>query len=287
MDRYRVRVKGKSWSTNGPDLLRTVASASEAATQVLHDRGPWSWRKQRPSGGFFPWREVGVRKAIAPFLDETLPTLSGGQLAQLGHGVGIAAVELRAEAVLVPDLVNATGSAETTHALVRHHFPDVQFRGCFSCKQYNRGPGDPVLPNVGWSDPPGVTPWTRKRTCRPACSTTTCSTGHTAWLKRACSRSSRSSALERGVRSQRRRPIGRWARTIRPRPKAPTCGTSTSRAGGMEGRSRLAPRKPTSLRPSRRAFAVPRRPCVAPGGTSCRPPLPRGHYDRTLTGPRG
>jgi len=152
MDRYRVRVKRKSWSDNGPDLLRTVASAVEAAVDALPDRGPWSWRKQRPSGEFFPWREVGAPKAVSPFLDEILPTLSGGQLGQLGDGVGIATAEIRGEAVHVQGLMNATGSAEKVHALVSHQFPDARFSGCYCCKQFNHGCDDPVVPDVGWSD---------------------------------------------------------------------------------------------------------------------------------------
>jgi hypothetical protein len=124
----------------------------DASVESLPDQGPWFWRKQRPSAVFFPWREVGVRKVVAPFLDETLPTLSGGQLGQLGHGDGKATIELRAEAVPVPDLVNSTGRAETTHALVRHQFPDVRFSGCFCCKQFNHDCNAPAVPNVGWSD---------------------------------------------------------------------------------------------------------------------------------------
>jgi hypothetical protein len=154
MDRYQVRGRQKDWGDPGPDLLRKRANAVEHVVgQILPGNQTWSWRKRRANGRWSEVLELGDELAVAEFLGDALPTLSDGQVLQIGRGEPFKAIAIvRGRAVTVPDLASASPSAEVAHALVMYAFPDCRFAGCLVCKQENRKPGDPIVPGLDWSD---------------------------------------------------------------------------------------------------------------------------------------
>ena len=153
MDRYQVRAGHKEWGDPGPDLLRTRANAVEQVRQILPEGRTWSWRKRRANGRWSEIREVGDEPAVASFLGDALPTLSDGQVLQIGDGEPFKEAAIaRGCAVPVPDLSSASPLAETAHAIVQYVFPDSRFTGSFACKQEGRHPGDPIVVGLDWSD---------------------------------------------------------------------------------------------------------------------------------------
>jgi hypothetical protein len=153
MDRYQVRAGFKDWGDAGPDLLRTRANAVEHVREILSEGRTWSWRKRRANGQWSEIREVGDEAAVTSFLGDALPTLSDGQVLQIGDSEPFKEVAIvRARSVPVPDLSSASPLSEIAHALVQYAFPDNRFSGSFVCKQEGHSPGDPIVPGVDWSD---------------------------------------------------------------------------------------------------------------------------------------
>jgi len=160
MRRYRIKSEAKSYTdTTGPDLLRTRENAISQARRALPRRGPFSGRKGKLGGGWWPWQELGSRRQALRWLEHALPTLKGGQQLQVAVGKDPRVVaSARAEEIDVPDLPTATSAAELAWALFRHQFPSARFGGAFTCKRLN-GSTSPSVPfsDHAWGDAVDVT----------------------------------------------------------------------------------------------------------------------------------
>lgn len=152
MRRFQVKAAEKDWTDRGPDLLRKPASAVAQAVSVLKRGVVYEARiLHQNNDPPATWKVVGKRARVAPWLDAALAVLHAGdrvQLADERDGKREVRVTVRATAIELVHLNEATAAAELFNALIATAFPGSIFSGCFACK-------DAEEHSPPW---PGVTP---------------------------------------------------------------------------------------------------------------------------------
>jgi hypothetical protein len=143
--RYRVKSASKSWTDNGPDLLRKRADAEKAVGRIIAlGTRQLRVRSRGKDGAWTEWSRPMSRKRALKRLHGWEPR---GDYFQIGKGKP-GAIEVKAvvkvERVRYHELENASPDTCVTWSLIAHQFPNVVYAGAYVWKE--------VLGTSSWSD---------------------------------------------------------------------------------------------------------------------------------------
>lgn len=133
--RYQVKAAAKSWTDQGPDLLRPEDNAVTTLSGIMGNTGTkeWRWRRTKADGSFTKWTQPMGKLVVLEAFKKW--DAADGKVFQVGKGK----TQVRARAMARTEIVKLVDrgidpGATLLAALVHHRFPNIDFTGGAVCK---------------------------------------------------------------------------------------------------------------------------------------------------------